>query len=105
MIRGEIWWAELEGDAGFRPVVIVSRADSIARRRNITVAEITRVVRHFAAEVPLTTGEGMPIDCVINADNLHTVPKDRLRERILVLSGRKLFALSSALRYSLDLDW
>jgi mRNA-degrading endonuclease toxin of MazEF toxin-antitoxin module len=29
MTRGEIWWAELAGDAGFRPVVIVSRAEGL----------------------------------------------------------------------------
>jgi mRNA-degrading endonuclease toxin of MazEF toxin-antitoxin module len=42
---------------------------------------------------------------VINADNLHTIPKDRLRQRIAVLAGERLFALTSALKYSLDIDW
>jgi mRNA-degrading endonuclease toxin of MazEF toxin-antitoxin module len=103
--RGEVWWAELGGEAGFRPVAIVSRADAISKRRNVTIAEVTRVVRRFASEVPLSMDEGMPSACVINTENLHTIPKDRLRERIVVLSSRKLFAMSSALRYALDLDW
>lgn len=46
----------------------------------------------------------MPRDCVINADNLHTIPKDRLRERITALTAEKEFALGNALRYSLELD-
>jgi len=103
--RGEVWWAELEGDAGFRPVAIVSRSDAIGKRRNLTIAEVTRVVRRIASEVPLLIADGMPADCVINTDNLHTIPKDRLRERIMVVTADQQFALSSALRYSLELDW
>lgn len=105
MWRGECWWAELGGDAGFRPVVIVSRSDAVATRRNVTIAEVTRVVRHIPAEVPLSRAEGMPVDCVVNTDNLHTIPKSRLRERITALSADKEFALSNALKHSLELDW
>ena len=46
----------------------------------------------------------MPTECVINADSLHTVPKDRLRERITTLNADKQFALSNVLRYTLDLE-
>jgi mRNA interferase MazF len=86
-------------------VSIVSRSDAIANRRNVTVAEVTRVVRHIASEVPLSRVDGMPSDCVINTDNLHTIPKDRLRERIIALSAQRMFALGNSLRYSLELDW
>ena len=103
MRRGDVWWAELDGEAGFRPVVIISRSDALARRRNITIAEVTRVVRLIPSEVPLTTSDGMPTDCVVNADNIHTIPKDRLRREIMSLSAEKLFALNSALQYSLDI--
>ena len=70
MTRGEVWWAELAGDAGFRPVVIVSRSDRLDRRRNVTIAEVTRVVRSLRCEVPLSRDDGLPTDCVINTDNL-----------------------------------
>ena len=103
MTRGEVWWAELAGDAGFRPVVVVSRAEGIQRRQNVTVVEVTRVARSLPCEVPLSPTDGMPVSCVANTDNLHTIPKDRLRQRMTVLSGRLLFALDQALRYSLDL--
>ena len=105
MRRGEVWWAELEGDAGFRPVVIVSRSDALPARRNVTIAEVTRIVRRLRSEVPLSRADGMPSDCVINTDNLHTIPSDRLRERITALSDQHEFALTNALRYSLELDW
>jgi mRNA-degrading endonuclease toxin of MazEF toxin-antitoxin module len=47
----------------------------------------------------------MPVDCVVNTDNLHTIPKDRLRQRITLVPEDRLFALTQAIRYSLDLEW
>ena len=103
MTRGEVWWAELADEAGFRPVAVVSRHEGLDRRHNVTIAEITRTVRGFPGEVPLTPADGMPVACVVNADNLHTLPKDRLRQRITSLLAERLFSLDRALRYSLDL--
>ena len=105
MRRGEVWWAELAEEAGFRPVVIVSADATIPGRSSITIAEVTRVVRSIPSEVLLSTDDGMPTDCVINIGNLQTISKDRLREKITALSEEKLFALSRALHYSLDLEW
>lgn len=105
MTRGEVWCAELAGDAGFRPVVVVSRTDELRHRQNVTIAEVTRSVRQRPCEVPMSRADGMPTDCVINTDNLHTIPQDRLRRRISTLSSERLFALDGAVRYSLGLDW
>ena len=69
------------------------------------LVEVTRVIRDLLCEVPLDVADGMPVDCVVNTDNLHTIPKDRLRQRITVLPEDRLFALAQALRHSLDLDW
>lgn len=104
MTRGEVWWAELAGEAGYRPVVIVSRAETLRRRRNVTIAEVTRVVRSLPSEVALSTTDGVPVNCVVNTDNLHTIPNERLRQRMATLSAERLFALDQALRYSLSLD-
>lgn len=105
MTRGEVWWAELAGDAGFRPVVIVSRSDSISRRLNVTIAEVTRTARSLPSEVPSTKSQEMPVDCVANTNNLHTIPKDRLKEKIVTMTREQEFALTNALRYSLDVEW
>ena len=105
MTRGEIWWAELAGDAGYRPVMIVSRPEGLDRRRNVTIAEVTRVVRSLPCEVSLTRAEGMPTACVINTDNLHTIPQDRLRQLITALSDERVFELDQALHFSLGLEW
>lgn len=104
MTRGEVWWAELAGDAGFRPVVIVSRVKELPGRRSVTIAEVTRVVRSLPCEVPLSPTDGMPVNCVVNTDNLHTIAQDRLRQRITLLSAERLFALDHSPRYSLDLE-
>lgn len=105
MRRGEIWWAELAGGAGYRPVAVVSRSDALSRRVNVTIAEVTRAIRSLPSEVPLSVREGMPTECVINTDNLHTIPRERLRQLIVMLSDEHLFRLAQALRYSLELDW
>lgn len=104
MIRGEVYWAELLGDAGFRPVVIISREETVARRQNVTVAEITRTIRRLPSEGPLSTDNGMPVACVVHTENIHTVPRDQIRTRITSLHGEVLFRLDQALRYSLALD-
>ena len=105
MRRGEVWWAERAGEAGFRPVIVVSRSAGIDRRTNVSVAEVTRVVRNLPCEVPLHESEGMPVECVIKTDNLHTIPRDRFREKIIELPEDRVFELAQALRYSLDLEW
>jgi mRNA interferase MazF len=101
--RGEIWWALLALPAGRRPVALVSRDAAYAIRSSITVAEVTTVVRAIPTEVSLGTRDGMPRPCVINSDNLVTIPKARLESKIVSLSTAKLDELDAALRFSLAL--
>ncbi len=61
-------------------------------------------MRSIPSEAALSPLDQMPIDCVINADNLHTIPRYRLRLRITALSEENLFRLDQALRYALDLE-
>jgi mRNA interferase MazF len=85
-------------------VVIISRDERLQHRRNVTIAEVTRVVRELPCEVPLSRNDGMPVDCVINTDNLHTIPQDQLRDVIVTLGAERLFQLNQSLEYSLDLQ-
>lgn len=105
MRRGEVWWAELLGDAGFRPVVVVSRSEGIEARTNVTVAEITSVLRWIPTEVRLDVADGMPKACAANMDNLQTVPQSHLRERICLLTTARIAEMDVALRYALGLEW
>lgn len=47
-------------------------------------------------EVPIFVADGIPADCVINTDNLHTIPKERLRQRITRVPEDRTFALDDA---------
>ena len=103
MRRGEIWWARLDLPAGRRPVVLVSRDAAYAIRQSITVAEISTVIRVIPSEVTLGRRDGMPRTCVINTDNLMTIPKALLESKLVSLSSTKADELDAALRFSLGL--
>lgn len=103
MKRGEIWWAELPPPVGRRPVVLLSRDAAYAVRTSITVAPVTRTIRDIPVEVPLGREDGLPDRCVANLDDLTTVPKSLLRERVSVLSDARLAEIEDAIRFALDL--
>ncbi len=75
MRRGEVWWAELPQPIGRRPVLLLSRDVAYSVRTSVTVAVITRTIRNIPVEVLLAQEDGMPTDCVVNLDNILTVPK------------------------------
>jgi len=101
--RGEVWWAELPQPIGRRPVVLLSRNTAYRARTSITVGVVTRTIRSIPVEVPLDTKDGMPQDCVINLDNIITIPRARLVERITILSPKKMTAIAGAIVFALDL--
>jgi mRNA interferase MazF len=101
--RGEVWWAELPPPIGRRPVVLLSRDVAYRVRTSITGAIVTRVARNIPVEVPLGTEDGMPQQCVVNLDDILTIPKARLTGRITVLSPQKMTALARAVIFALDL--
>ena len=104
MKRGEVWWARLPAPAGRRPVVLVSREAAYAPvRTRVIVLEVSRTIRAIATEVPLGKRDGMPERCVANADNVATIPKAWLEEKIATLSAERVAALDQALRFALQL--
>lgn len=103
MKRGEVWWAELPPPAGSRPVVLISRDAAYAVRLSITIAPVTRTIREIPVEVPLGLEDGLPARCVVNADDLTTIPKSLLRQLISTLSSVRLAEIDAAIRFALDL--
>ena len=103
MRRGEVWWAELPPPIGRRPVVLLSRDAAYRVRTSVTVGMVTRTIRAIPVEVPLGTEDGMPEQCVVNLDDILTVPKARLVERITTLSPQKMIAVAKAIIFALDL--
>lgn len=103
MRRGEVWWAELPPPTGRRPVLLLSRDVAYRVRTSITVGIVTRVARNIPVEVPLGPEDGMPQQCVVNLDDILTIPKARLAERITTLSHHKMIAVARAIIFALDL--
>ena len=103
MGRGDVFWANLPGPAGRRPVVIVSRSEAVRVRTLVTIAPVTKTIRGIASEVPLGREQGLRARCVANCDSLKTVSKRRLTKRIGSLDSHKLVALDEALRYALGI--
>ncbi len=103
MHRGEVWWAELVEPIGKRPVLLLSRDAAYNVRTSVTVALITRTIRNIPVEVPLGPDEGLPAKCVVNLDEILTIPKSRLAERITILTAAKTTEVKQAISFALDL--
>ncbi len=101
MTTAEVWWAELP-EAGRRPACVLTRAAAIPVLTSILVAPATRTVRGIPTEVLLDEDDGMPSPCVLALDNLATVPKALLTERITALSVAKRDELCRALALATD---
>jgi mRNA interferase MazF len=84
-------------------VLLLSRNAAYAVRTSVTVAVVTRIIRGIPTEVPLGPEDGMTTKCVVNLDDILTIPKFRLDERIAALSPAKLAAVAKAIVFALDL--
>ncbi|MEK6538254.1 MAG: type II toxin-antitoxin system PemK/MazF family toxin [Nitrospirota bacterium] len=104
MNRGEIWWADQPQPIGRRPVVLLSRNEAYHVRNAVTVAQITTTIRDIPIEIILSEKDGLPQKCVINADNITTIPKSLLLKKICPLPFEKLSQLNKAIKFALDLD-
>lgn len=103
MTRGEIYWAKINGSAGRRPVLVLSRDRAIPVLHRLLVAPISRTVRGIPTEVPIGAEEGLDREAAASCDDLLTIPKDWLEELpIGTLSHPKMLLLDQALRFALD---
>lgn len=96
MKRGEVWFAATPG--GDRPVLVLTRDPVADRIGSVVVAGLTRTVRDLVSELPLTPADGVPSDCVVNFDNIHTIPRNTLRRRVTTLSSARLAEACRALQ-------
>ena len=103
MNRGEVWWYELP-ELGRRPGCILTRQAAIPVLGTVVVAPATRTVRGIPSEVRLGADDGMPADCVLSFDNLLTIPKALLVERITRLPAERLPELCAALDVAAGCD-
>jgi mRNA interferase MazF len=89
MHRGEIWFAATPG--GDRPVLVLTRDPVADRIGSVVVAALTRTRRGLVSELELTAhDDGVPSDCVVNFDNVHTLPRRQLRRLVATLGPPRL---------------
>ena len=97
MQRGEIWFAATPG--GSRPVLVLTRDPVADRIGSVVVAALTRTRRGLVSELVLTAAEdGVPSDCIVNFDNVHTLPRDTLRRCVAGLSPPRMAQACRTLR-------
>ena len=100
MRRGEVWFADTPG--GDRPVLVLTRDPVAERIAAVTVAALTRTKRDLVSELELTASrDRVPTDCVVNFDNLHTIPRAAFRWRVTSLSPGRMAEACRALRDAL----
>lgn len=100
MRRGEVWFAATPG--GDRPVLVLTRDPVAGRVGAVVVAAFTRTRRELVSELPLTPADdGVPTDCVVNFDNVHTLPRAAFRRRVATLSAPRMAQACRVLRDAL----
>ena len=104
MRRGDVFWADLGEPAGRRPVCVLTRDAAIPVLTAVTCAPITRTIRGIRSEVELGPEHGLHERCVVNCDNLLTIPTGSLDpEPVGRLDEISRARVDQALRYALDI--
>ena len=85
--QGDIWWAETEVKR--RPVLVITRSQAVQALKRVVVAPVSRTVRGIPTEVSLGPTEGLSVECVASFDNLETVLRSALTERVGTLGPRR----------------
>ena len=104
MNRGDICWYAFKMPDKKRPVLILTRDSAIPVLNAVTIAPITSTIRSIPTEVVLTEDDGLPGICAANFDNLQTVPKSNIGDRITKLTSRRMQEAAAAAAFALGFD-
>jgi len=85
-------------------VLILTRDSSIVVLNSVTIAPITSTIRSIPTEVVLTEDDGLPSTCAANFDNLQTVAKSNIGDRIARLTAGKMKEAGAAVSFALGFD-
>jgi mRNA interferase MazF len=104
MNRGDVCWYAFNAPDKKRPVLVLTRESAISVLNSVTVAPITSTIRSIPTELLLTEQDGVPYTCAANFDNLQTVPKSNIGDRITRLTSRRMKEAAAAVSFALGLD-
>lgn len=104
MNRGDIWFIDLGGKSGKRPVVIITRQNIIEHLNKVSVVEITTKGKGYPTEVCIDQKGNLPISSFVQTDNIHTVPKNRLIKYVGTLDAATMGEISFKVILALGLE-
>lgn len=104
MNRGDVCWYNFKTPGKKRPVLVLTRDSAIAFLNSVTIAPITSTVRSIPTELVLTEEDGLPHTCAASFDNLQTVPKAKIGDRITRLSRSRMQEAVAAVSFALALN-
>ena len=104
MNRGDVCWYTFKTPDKKRPVLIWTRESAIPVLNSVTIAPITSTIRSIPTELVLTEDDGLPATCAANFDNLQTVPKGNIGDRITRLTAKRMKEATAAVSFALGFD-
>lgn len=104
MNRGDVVLVDLGGRAGKRPAVIITRQGVIDYLNKVTVVEVTSQSKGYPTEVAIGTQANLPHVSFAQADNIHTVPKQRIGRCTGTLAEDTMRRISVAVVLALGLE-
>jgi mRNA interferase MazF len=90
-------------DGKRRPVVVLTRDNMVPHFKNLTIAAITSTSRTSRTQVPVGPENGLDHESFVNCDDIHTIPKAKVLQRIGRLTVEQEARLSQAIRTAFDL--
>lgn len=106
--RGEIYYADLSPvvgseQGGVRPVLVIQNDVGNKYSPTIIAAAITSQLSkaRLPTHIELDTTTGLPRDSVVLTEQLRTLDKQRLKDKIGVLDNRAMTKVNNALMISL----
>lgn len=104
MNRGDVWLIELGGRIGRRPVVVLTRQNVLPYVNKVTVAEITTKGKGYPTEIDIDQKANLPKSSFVQADNVHTIPKQKLDRYVGTLDRETMREVSRKVILALELE-
>ena len=104
MNRGDVWQLDLGGRIGRRPVIILTRQNVLGFVNKVTVAAITTRGKGYPTEIDIGQKANLPRHSFVQADNLHTVPRERFEKYMGTLDHDTVREVSRKVVLALELE-